>query len=128
MCSLFSFKLPMCSLFSFRLPMRSLFSFRLPMCSLFPFKLPMCSLFSFKLPMCSLFSFKLPMCSLFLNQSNQIFIYLFFKKKTRMTTIILYIIISIRYAQRVVHNKTFHNILHNVQFQSFIILFLFFLS
>ena len=44
-----------------------------------------------------------------------------------MTTIILYIIISIRYAQRVVHNKTFHNILHNVQLQSFIILF-FFLS
>ena len=42
-----------------------------------------------------------------------------------MTTIILYISISIRYAQRVVHNKTFHNILHNVQFQSFIIIIFF---
>ena len=48
------------------------------------------------------------------------------KNKTRMTTIILYISISIGYAQRVVHNKTFHNILHNVQFQCFIILFFFF--
>ena len=84
----------------------------------------------------------LPTCrvNLFVCQikSNQIFIYIFFKKqkkqqkektnKTRMTTIILYISISIRYAQRVVHNKTFHNILHNVQFQSFIILFFFYLE
>ena len=45
-----------------------------------------------------------------------------------MTTIILYISISIRYAQHVVHNKTFHVILHNVQFQSFISQFSSFLS
>ena len=47
----------------------------------------------------------------------------FFQKKTnkeRMTTIILYISISIRYAQHVLHNKTSHVILHNVQFQCFI--------
>ena len=37
-----------------------------------------------------------------------------------MTTIIIYISISIRKAQHVVHNKTFHVILHNAQFQTFI--------
>ena len=51
-------------------------------------------------------------------KSNLYLSFFFFLK--RMSTIILYISISIRYAQHVVHNNTFHVILHNVQFQCFI--------
>ena len=51
-----------------------------------------------------------------LQETYQIKSLFFFNKnkQTRITTIILYISISIRYAQHVVHNKTFYVILHNV--------------
>ena len=53
-------------------------------------------------------------CKLYTEGIASSFSFFLKKTKTRMTTIILYISISIRYAQHVVHNKTFHVILHNI--------------